>query len=240
MHNFILVVVLIIFLICAFDDHMIFFSFLSLLLHSCFSSSQLLSPKIPFCALGFGYQKEFTRNHRKIQKIGENKKVALIFFMHIFLLILILAISNFFCFKNFFSNLFIKNFCIFLFSKKALLFFLFFAFFRRKKLIKRFFTVFKIGFFKGEHSTPTSAMKKRSTRRFGTRKPKSKKQKLEMVKLREISMVLGGAQYFRKKINDCPECKVSFLLLFWKLKKKCGRKRSFFFVVGQIFFRLEK
>ena len=47
-------------------------------------------------------------------------------------------------------------------------------------------------------------------RRFGTRRPKSKKQKLEMAKLRELSMILGGAQYFRKRINDTACCQVRF------------------------------
>ncbi|KAE9552313.1 hypothetical protein FO519_004470 [Halicephalobus sp. NKZ332] len=56
---------------------------------------------------------------------------------------------------------------------------------------------------KGESGAAT---KKKSNRRFGTRRPKSKKQKLEMAKLREISMVLGGAQYFRKKVNEAAIC----------------------------------
>jgi hypothetical protein len=57
---------------------------------------------------------------------------------------------------------------------------------------------------------PTTQKKKaRSMRRFGTRRPKSKKQKEEMVKLREISMHLGGGQYFKKRgseIVTCEQC----------------------------------
>jgi hypothetical protein len=62
----------------------------------------------------------------------------------------------------------------------------------------------------GITTTPSSATKKKSNRRFGTRKPKSKKQKLEMAKLRELSLVLGGAQYFRKRANDTAICQKCF------------------------------
>lgn len=62
-------------------------------------------------------------------------------------------------------------------------------------------------------------------RRFGTRRPKSKKQKLEMAKLRELSLILGGAQYFRKRVNDMACCEVSSRLKDCKTIKiqKCGK-----------------
>lgn len=53
-------------------------------------------------------------------------------------------------------------------------------------------------------------MKRKTTRRFGIRRPKSRKQKEEMSKLREISMRLGGAQYFKKKSTESVPCEVSF------------------------------
>ncbi|CAD5223360.1 unnamed protein product [Bursaphelenchus okinawaensis] len=60
-------------------------------------------------------------------------------------------------------------------------------------------------------TTSSSTGKKRlSARRFGVRKgTKSKKQRQEMVKLREISMMIGGAAYFKKKSTEsviCEDC----------------------------------
>jgi hypothetical protein len=52
----------------------------------------------------------------------------------------------------------------------------------------------------------SSSSRRKSTRRFGTRRPKSRKQKEEMAKLREISMRLGGAQYFKKKSTEAVNC----------------------------------
>ncbi|KAI1713375.1 Zinc finger, C2H2 type family protein [Ditylenchus destructor] len=54
-------------------------------------------------------------------------------------------------------------------------------------------------------------VKRKSTRRFGVRRPKSRKQKEEMAKLREVSMRLGGAQYFKKKSSEAIRC------------EKCGK-----------------
>ncbi|CEF64341.1 Zinc finger, C2H2 domain and Zinc finger C2H2-type/integrase DNA-binding domain and Zinc finger, C2H2-like domain-containing protein [Strongyloides ratti] len=48
-----------------------------------------------------------------------------------------------------------------------------------------------------------------SNRKFGYRKTPSKEKKIAMTKLREISMKLGGALYFKKKNNDtliCQKC----------------------------------
>ncbi|EPB67512.1 zinc finger, C2H2 type [Ancylostoma ceylanicum] len=55
--------------------------------------------------------------------------------------------------------------------------------------------------------------KKRQSRfpRFGLRRPKSKSKRTEMAKLREISMLLGGAQYFKKKLSEAAHC------------EKCGK-----------------
>lgn len=47
--------------------------------------------------------------------------------------------------------------------------------------------------------------------RFGIRRPKSKSKRKEMAKLREISMLLGGAQYFKKKLSEAAHC------------EKCGK-----------------
>lgn len=57
-------------------------------------------------------------------------------------------------------------------------------------------------------SLPSS--KRKSTRRFGMRRPKSRKQREEMSKLREVSMRLGGAQYFKKKSTESVACEVYF------------------------------
>uniref|UniRef100_A0A915D2C1 C2H2-type domain-containing protein n=1 Tax=Ditylenchus dipsaci TaxID=166011 RepID=A0A915D2C1_9BILA len=50
-----------------------------------------------------------------------------------------------------------------------------------------------------QSSVQKTTTARKSTRRFGMRRPKSRKQKIEMAKLREISMRLGGAQYFKRK-----------------------------------------
>uniref|UniRef100_A0A1I7XUG1 C2H2-type domain-containing protein n=1 Tax=Heterorhabditis bacteriophora TaxID=37862 RepID=A0A1I7XUG1_HETBA len=47
--------------------------------------------------------------------------------------------------------------------------------------------------------------------RFGLRRPQSKSKRTEMAKLREISMLLGGAQYFKKKVSEAAHC------------EKCGK-----------------
>ncbi|WKY11728.1 hypothetical protein Q1695_003357 [Nippostrongylus brasiliensis] len=58
-----------------------------------------------------------------------------------------------------------------------------------------------------------SRNRKRQSRfpRFGLRRPKSKSKRTEMAKLREISMLLGGAQYFKKKLSEAAHC------------EKCGK-----------------
>lgn len=53
-------------------------------------------------------------------------------------------------------------------------------------------------------------MRKARNRRFGVRKPPSKLKRKEMAKLREISMRLGGAQYFKKRFNEAAHCQVVF------------------------------
>lgn len=53
-----------------------------------------------------------------------------------------------------------------------------------------------------------SSTKRKTTRRFGMRRPKSRKQREEMSKLREVSMRLGGAQYFKKKSTESVACEV--------------------------------
>jgi hypothetical protein len=61
----------------------------------------------------------------------------------------------------------------------------------------------------GTPSNKTSTSKKKSSRRFGIRKPQSKKRRAEMAKLREVSMRIGGAMYFKKRSSDavfCEEC----------------------------------
>jgi hypothetical protein len=72
----------------------------------------------------------------------------------------------------------------------------------------------------GSASTPTTGSggggnsgtkKKASTRRFGIRKPKSRKQRAEMAKLREVSMRIGGAMYFKKRSSDSVLCEVKEL-----------------------------
>ncbi|KJH48541.1 zinc finger, C2H2 type [Dictyocaulus viviparus] len=58
-----------------------------------------------------------------------------------------------------------------------------------------------------------SKSRKRQSRfpRFGLRRPKSKSKRTEMARLREISMLLGGAQYFKKKLSEAAHC------------EKCGK-----------------
>ncbi|PIO67504.1 zinc finger, C2H2 type [Teladorsagia circumcincta] len=58
-----------------------------------------------------------------------------------------------------------------------------------------------------------SRIRKRQSRfpRFGLRRPKSKSKRTEMARLREISMLLGGAQYFKKKLSEAAHC------------EKCGK-----------------
>ncbi|KAI6218985.1 Zinc finger, C2H2 type [Aphelenchoides fujianensis] len=53
-----------------------------------------------------------------------------------------------------------------------------------------------------------SAKKKISNRRFGIRKPKSRKQRAEMAKQREVSVRIGGAMYFKKKGPEALYCEV--------------------------------
>ncbi|EJW85968.1 zinc finger protein [Wuchereria bancrofti] len=55
-------------------------------------------------------------------------------------------------------------------------------------------------------------MRKARNRRFGIRKPPSKLKRKEMAKLREISMRLGGAQYFKKRFNEAAHCQKCGLL----------------------------
>uniref|UniRef100_A0A915PIX9 C2H2-type domain-containing protein n=1 Tax=Setaria digitata TaxID=48799 RepID=A0A915PIX9_9BILA len=55
-------------------------------------------------------------------------------------------------------------------------------------------------------------MRKARNRRFGMRKPPSKLKRKEMAKLREISMRLGGAQYFKKRFNEAAHCQKCGLL----------------------------
>ncbi|VDP14315.1 unnamed protein product [Onchocerca flexuosa] len=55
-------------------------------------------------------------------------------------------------------------------------------------------------------------MRKARNRRFGVRKPPSKLKRKEMAKLREISMRLGGAQYFKKRFNEAAHCQKCGLL----------------------------
>ncbi|VDO21366.1 unnamed protein product [Haemonchus placei] len=68
-----------------------------------------------------------------------------------------------------------------------------------------------------EERDPTVSQKarirKRQSRfpRFGLRRPKSKSKRTEMARLREISMLLGGAQYFKKKLSEAAHC------------EKCGK-----------------
>ncbi|KAI6186314.1 hypothetical protein M3Y98_00119700 [Aphelenchoides besseyi] len=52
------------------------------------------------------------------------------------------------------------------------------------------------------------AKRKITNRRFGIRKPKSRKQRAEMAKLREVSMRIGGAMYFKKRTSDPVLCAV--------------------------------
>ncbi|CAI4231594.1 unnamed protein product [Auanema sp. JU1783] len=64
-----------------------------------------------------------------------------------------------------------------------------------------------------EDSSPsrTPARKKRSNGkfpRFGLRRPASKVKKLEMAKLREISLLLGGAHYYKKKTTEMASCEL--------------------------------
>ncbi|VDN07084.1 unnamed protein product [Thelazia callipaeda] len=49
-------------------------------------------------------------------------------------------------------------------------------------------------------------MRKARNRRFGIRKLPSRLKRKEMAKLREISMRLGGAQYFKKRFNEAAHC----------------------------------
>uniref|UniRef100_A0A915LT98 C2H2-type domain-containing protein n=1 Tax=Meloidogyne javanica TaxID=6303 RepID=A0A915LT98_MELJA len=62
-------------------------------------------------------------------------------------------------------------------------------------------------------SSKEQMRKKRSFRRFGTR-VRSRRQREDMIKLREVSMRLGGAQYFKKKSNEAVLC------------EKCGKMIS--------------
>lgn len=61
-------------------------------------------------------------------------------------------------------------------------------------------------------------MRKARNRRFGMRKPPSKLKRKEMAKLREISMRLGGAQYFKKRFNEAAHCQVIFHCNKFKFK----------------------
>ncbi|KAI6237466.1 Zinc finger, C2H2 type [Aphelenchoides besseyi] len=65
----------------------------------------------------------------------------------------------------------------------------------------------------GSNGTPSNvgnspAKRKITNRRFGIRKPKSRKQRAEMAKLREVSMRIGGAMYFKKRTSDPVLCAV--------------------------------
>lgn len=59
-------------------------------------------------------------------------------------------------------------------------------------------------------SATLKSRRNKSSRRFGTRKPASRLRRKEMVRLREVSMKVGGAQYFKKKINEAAHCEVGF------------------------------
>ncbi|MFH4976771.1 hypothetical protein AB6A40_003480 [Gnathostoma spinigerum] len=55
-------------------------------------------------------------------------------------------------------------------------------------------------------NSSTHRSRKSTNRRFGVRKPASRLKKKEMARLREMSMKLGGAQYFKKRINEVAHC----------------------------------
>uniref|UniRef100_A0A915AAD6 C2H2-type domain-containing protein n=1 Tax=Parascaris univalens TaxID=6257 RepID=A0A915AAD6_PARUN len=55
-------------------------------------------------------------------------------------------------------------------------------------------------------STSSHRSRKTKNRRFGIRKPPSRLKRKEMARLREMSMKLGGAQYFKKRINEAAHC----------------------------------
>lgn len=70
-------------------------------------------------------------------------------------------------------------------------------------------------------------IRKARNRRFGVRKPPSKLKRKEMAKLREISMRLGGAQYFKKRFNEAAHCQVIFHCKESKFKISENRKEKF-------------
>ncbi|VDK57740.1 unnamed protein product [Anisakis simplex] len=55
-------------------------------------------------------------------------------------------------------------------------------------------------------STNHQRSRKSKNRRFGIRKPPSRLKRKEVAKLREMSMRLGGAQYFKKRVNETAQC----------------------------------
>ncbi|KHN74257.1 hypothetical protein Tcan_17893 [Toxocara canis] len=55
-------------------------------------------------------------------------------------------------------------------------------------------------------SSSSHRSRKTKNRRFGIRKPPSRLKRKEMARLREMSMKLGGAQYFKKRINEAAHC----------------------------------
>ncbi|CAJ0950089.1 unnamed protein product, partial [Mesorhabditis belari] len=58
-----------------------------------------------------------------------------------------------------------------------------------------------------------------SNRRFGMRKAIGQKKRQEMQKLREISLRLGGAQYFKKKVNEAAHCDICGMLQHSRLSE---------------------
>ncbi|CAJ0577109.1 unnamed protein product, partial [Mesorhabditis spiculigera] len=58
-----------------------------------------------------------------------------------------------------------------------------------------------------------------SHRRFGTRRAMGKNKRLEMARLREVSMRLGGAQYFKKRVNEVACCGACGLNLHTRLSE---------------------
>uniref|UniRef100_A0AC35U1I0 C2H2-type domain-containing protein n=1 Tax=Rhabditophanes sp. KR3021 TaxID=114890 RepID=A0AC35U1I0_9BILA len=59
------------------------------------------------------------------------------------------------------------------------------------------------------HCSRSARSKKSShNRKFGTRRPSTREKKVHMTQLREISMKLGGAVYFKKRNNDALICQV--------------------------------
>lgn len=57
-----------------------------------------------------------------------------------------------------------------------------------------------------EESKPVRKRKSIRSARFGTRRPASKTKRVEMLRLREISMLIGGAQYYKKKSSETAVC----------------------------------